>query len=269
MHRIDQIFARGTAAARLVFYLNAGDPTLASIPGLMTAMRDGGVDMIELGYPFCDPILDGPLLRNANRRALSAGGSLRQTLSCVAEFRQQEAEMPVVLMGYSNPVFHFGYERFAQCAGEAGIDGMIIADMPVDEAQTDLLPLLHGADIRYIPLGAPTLGADHIGKDLSAVGGFLYCVPAVGPTGGVGASTATVRREVARWRGLTTLPVGVGFGIKTAQDAAVIGNMADAVIVGTAFVEFVQQCWQQTHGDTSATCRLVSGFCREFRHALE
>lgn len=267
MNRLDACFAK-SETPKLVFYLNAGDPSLDIVPDLMLAMRDGGVDIIELGYPFCDPILDGPALQRANQRALSSGGGLTQTLECVATFRKYDDDLPIILMGYSNPIFAFGYSSFSQAADRSGADAVIMADMPLDEAVQDLLPELHSHGLRFIPLGAPPLGRDHVDDSAEGVGGFLYCIPTAGPTGGHAPDPDTVAREVSRWRQLSDLPIGVGFGVKTPQAAAAIGDIANAVIVGTAFVEFVQATWQKSNKNASETCGMVTQYCREFKDAL-
>lgn len=267
MSRIQHTFGQSDDA-KLIFYLNAGDPTLPAIPDLMLAMRDGGVDIIELGYPFCDPILDGPALQRANQRALSSGGGLAQTLNCVETFREHDKNLPIILMGYSNPIYAFGFNEFAQAAKQSGADGVIMADMPLEEAYRSLLPALHSNGLCFIPLGAPSLGEDHVKSSEPGVGGFLYCIPSAGPTGGAAPALDTVRHQVSRWRGLSDLPIGVGFGVKTPEAAAEIGKIADAVIVGTAFVEFVQACWHESGHDVSEMCTKVTAYCREFRAAL-
>jgi tryptophan synthase alpha chain len=237
--RIDAMFDRLRAADRRAFatYAVASDPSfeesLAELHGFVAA----GIDLIELGYPFSDPILDGATIQKANRRGMEAGGNLARTLDLVAAFRETDSATPIVLMGYANPLAVMGYEAFAARAAASGVDGIIVADMPLREAGALLAALaMHG--MVMIPLFAMTLEE----KDVAprpGVGGFLYCIPVVGPTGGPSATIETIGTAVACCRRSTTLPVMVGFGIKTPEAAAAVATIADGVIVASALIDLV------------------------------
>ena len=238
--RIDALFARLTATKRkaLVTFLVGCDPDFAESLATMHAFVESGIDLIELGYPFSDPILDGATIQRANRRGLDSGGHLARTLELVAAFRQTDQTTPIILMGYSNPILAMGYAEFTRRAAEAGVDGVIAADMPLREAG-EFLDHLAAAGMVMIPLAAPTLDeADFALRP--GVGGFLYCIPVVGPTGGPSASLDATRQAVERCRKATTLPILVGFGIKTPEAAADTASVADGSVVASALIDIVR-----------------------------
>ncbi len=237
--RIDMMFERLRKEGRkaLVTFVVAGDPDFEESLATLHGFVADGIDLIEIGYPFSDPILDGATIQRANRRALDGGGNLRAALELVAAFRKTNTTTPVIFMGYSNPLVAMGYDTFAKRAAEAGVDGIIAADMPLREAG-DLLGHLAAAGLVMIPLSAPTLDEADF-AERPGVGGFLYCIPVVGPTGGPSASIEAIRIAVERCRKATTLPVMVGFGIKTPESAAAIAMAADGAIVASALIEQV------------------------------
>lgn len=254
--RIDAVFARLRREGRKAYvaYAVAGDPDPESSLAVLRALVDGGVDILELGYPFSDPILDGATIQRANRRAVSAAGNLAATLDLVAAFRRTDRHTPIILMGYANPLAAMGYAAFAGRAAAAGVDGVIVADMPLRESD-DFLRALDGNGLCMVPLAAPNLEE----KDFAlkpGVGGFLYCIPVIGPTGGPSASAEAIRAAVARCRGATPLPVLVGFGIKTPDAAAEVAGIADGVIVGSVLVESASAM----PADPGGFGRLVAGF---------
>jgi len=243
MKRLAALFAstRARQRAALIGYFTAGDPGPEESLGLLLAAASAGIDALELGFPCSDPILDGTAIRRAHRRALDAGGSLASAMMLVERFRSRIDDVPVILMGYYNPVFAYGCERFAREAHGAGADAVILADLPLQAAACELLPALAGNDLAMIPLYAPNLEPADYATHHPGVGGFLYCIPVVGPTGGPSVPIATIERQVTRCRAHTHLPIGVGFGIKSPQSAAAVARIAEGVIVGSALVGQVEQ----------------------------
>lgn len=267
--RLQARFAGRRAQGRsaLIFYVAAADPAIALTPQLLHALVAGGADVIELGYPFCDPILDGPVIRQANRRALDAGGSIDATLAIVQAFRRNDAETPIVLMGYANPVISRGPALFDAMA-RAGADGLIIPDLPLREAVA-VLPAIVAAQLCLIPLVPPSGMVDARALRLPGVGGFLYAIAQAGPTGSASAlDPATVRDLVEACRALADLPVGVGFGIKTPQMAAQLKPHGDAIIVGSALVDHIHTLVQQGD-DGDALQSAVTAFAQAFRQAID
>ena len=242
MSRIEDCFTKLKTEGRkaLIPYVTAGDPEPAISVPLMHAMVAAGADIIELGVPFSDPMADGPVIQRAAERALEHGTSLRDVLAMVAEFRQQDTGTPVVLMGYLNPVEVMGYETFAKAAAEAGVDGVLSVDLPPEEAH-DLLVALRGHGVDPIFLLAPTTDDIRIEKICAVASGYVYYVALKGVTGAGGLDVQSVTDKLAQIRHHTDLPVGVGFGIKDADSAAAVANVADAVVVGSALVKKIEQ----------------------------
>ena len=237
MSRIAKRFAKLKAENRaaLVTFITAGDPDRATSQALLDGMPANGADIIELGMPFTDPMADGPVIELAAGRALKAGGSLRQTLEMVAAFRKKDAETPIILMGYYNPVYAWGPERFATDAAQAGVDGLIIVDLPPEEAD-ELVPFLKAAGIDFIVLTTPTSDDKRLPVVLANASGFVYYVSIAGITGTASAAQSAIDEAVARIRRHTGLPVCVGFGIKTPAQAAEVARVADGAVVGSAIV---------------------------------
>jgi tryptophan synthase alpha chain len=235
--RIDRRFARLAAQGRtgLIPFVTAGDPLPEATVVLMHALVEAGADLIELGVPFSDPMADGPVIQHASERALAKGVGLRGILEWVREFRTRDADTPVVLMGYINPVEIHGAARFGREAVDAGVDGVLLVDCPIEEWQA--AAPLREAGLDQILLAAPTTAGDRLAAICAAARGFLYYVSFAGITGADRLSMDTVRERVALLRESITTPVAVGFGIRDAASAAAVGEFADAVVIGSALVE--------------------------------
>ncbi len=240
--RIDRMFARRRAAGTtaLVPYLMAGDPDVESTQRLLHAAVDAGADLIELGMPFADPMADGPVIQLACERALAAGIQVADVLGLVRNFRQQDADTPLILMGYLNPIEQFGYARFAAAAAEAGVDGLLVVDVPPEEGG-ELHAALQAQQLATIYLVAPTTSPTRMGQIAQAASGFVYYVSLKGVTGAASIDTAAVAERVGQLRAQSALPVAVGFGVRDAQSAAEVARVADAVVVGSALVATVAE----------------------------
>jgi tryptophan synthase alpha chain len=235
--RIDRRFAALKAAGRtgLIPFVTAGDPAPEHMVALMHALVDAGADLIELGVPFSDPMADGPVIQHASERAIARGVGLAQVLGWVGTFRQRDADTPVVLMGYLNPLEIHGHRRFADEAAAAGVDGVLLVDCPLEEAA--VTRHLRAAGLQQILLAAPTTAADRLVQLGQAAEGFLYYVSFAGITGAAHLHTADVATHVATLRTHTAVPVAVGFGIRDAASARALAGFADAVVIGSALVE--------------------------------
>jgi tryptophan synthase alpha chain len=236
--RLSQRFAslRAQERAALVAYVMASDPDHETCFEILRGLPAAGADVIELGFPFSDPMADGPSVQRAGQRALKAGGSLKQTLELAARFREHDKDTPLVLMGYANPIEQMGYAQFAQAMHAAGADGAIVVDLPPEEdAPLRAAFAPHGLSI--IRLATPTTDDERLTKVLEGAAGFLYYVSVAGVTGANAATADTVRAALARLKRATTLPIAVGFGVREPQTARAIALSADAVVVGSAFVD--------------------------------
>jgi tryptophan synthase alpha chain len=223
----------------LIPFITAGDPNPEFTIPALHALVKAGADMIELGVPFSDPMADGPVIQRASERALAHKMGLRRVLQLVKEFRAEDCETPVVLMGYLNPIEAMGYQAFAERARDAGVDGVLTVDLPPEES-SDLLPLLEEAEIDPIYLLAPNSTGERIRRMDRLGRGYLYYVSLKGVTGASHLDLDDVRRKLSEIRKLTDLPIGVGFGVKNAELAAAVGKLADAVVVGSALVERIE-----------------------------
>jgi tryptophan synthase alpha chain len=236
--RIAGVFAglRTENRAALIPFVEAFDPDRATSAALLAGMAANGADIIEIGVPFTDPMADGPIIQAAGRRALDAGASLAGVLGLVKEFRAGNAHTPLVLMGYLNPILAYGVERFCADAASAGVDGLIVVDLPTEEAAL-LLPAAgaHGLDV--IRLVAPTTSDERLPLVLAGSSGFVYYVSITGITGTRTASAEDLARDIPRIRRATTLPIAVGFGVRTPAQAAIVAQYADAAIVASALIE--------------------------------
>jgi tryptophan synthase alpha chain len=226
--------------AALVTFVMAGDPDFDTALKIVEGLPQAGADIIEIGMPFSDPMADGPAIQAAGLRALRGGMTLRRTLDLVKRFRARDTDTPIILMGYYNPIYIFGPERFAAAAREAGADGLIIVDLPPEE-EAELRPLAAKEGLATIRLIAPTTDDKRLPVVLKDASGFIYYVAVLGPTGTKSAAAAEVKGAVARVRQHTNLPVAVGFGIKTPEQAADIARIADAAVVGTALVQVIEK----------------------------
>jgi tryptophan synthase alpha chain len=236
--RIDTRFAalRQEGRAALVTFVMAGDPDLATSLGILEALPAAGADVIEIGMPFTDPMADGPAIQAAGLRALKGGQTLRRTLALVADFRKGDATTPLILMGYYNPIYIYGVEPFLRDAKAAGVDGLIVVDLPPEEDEELCLPALR-AGFNFIRLATPTTDDKRLPAVLANTSGFVYYVSITGITGSAAPDSAKVGAAVARIKAHTHLPVAVGFGVKDAASAAEIAAIADGVVVGSAIVE--------------------------------
>ncbi len=240
--RIAARFAALRAEGRsgFVTFLMAGDPDYATSLALIERLPAAGVDVIEIGMPFSDPMADGPAIQAAGQRALKAGASLVRTLELVSAFRQKDRTTPIVLMGYYNPIYRYGGERFAKAAGAAGVDGVIVVDLPPEE-DAELRPHLAAAGLDLIRLATPTTDDKRLPAVLDGASGFIYYVAVLGVTGTRSARPDDVARHVAAIRTRTQLPIAVGFGIKTPEQAADIAGFADGAVVGSALVQMIAE----------------------------
>lgn len=238
--RIGRCFARFKQEGRggLITFVTAGDPDAATSRAILAGLPQAGADLIELGMPFSDPMADGPAIQASSQRALKAGACLHDTLAMVREFRDQDAETPIVLMGYYNPIYAFGVENFLIEAASAGVDGLIVVDLPPEEDEELSLPALDRG-VHVIRLATPTTDDKRMEKVLMRTSGFLYYVSITGITGTASATASDMEAAVARLRRHTDLPIAVGFGIKTAKQAATVARVADAAVVGSALVQTV------------------------------
>lgn len=238
MTRIERRFATLKAEGRKAFvaYMMAGDPDAATSLAIMRGLPAAGVDIIELGMPFTDPMADGPIIQLAGQRALEGGQTLQKTLDMAAAFRTQDDETPIVMMGYYNPIFSRGVETFLADARAAGVDGLIVVDLPPEEDEELCIPAQR-AGLNFIRLATPTTDARRLPKVLQNTSGFVYYVSITGITGAAAAQAADVGPEVARIKAATDLPVIVGFGINTPEQARAIATVADGCVVGSAIVK--------------------------------
>ena len=241
MSRLAGKFAELKAKNRkaLIPFVTMGDPNPEFSVPLLHAMVAAGADILELGVPFSDPMSDGPVIQRASERALTHKMSLRKTLAMAAEFRKTDKETPLVLMGYANPVEMMGYEAFAEAAHQAGIDGVLTVDLPPEEAQ-ECVALLKAKNIDQIFLLAPNTRDERIQKMDNVGSGYLYYVSLKGVTGAGHLNTADVAEKLAHIRKNTALPIGVGFGVKDAQTAKAIAEIADGVVVGSALISKIE-----------------------------
>lgn len=262
--RIDQCFAALAADRRagLVTFIMAGDPDLATSLAVLKGLPAAGADIVELGMPFTDPMADGPAIQAAGLRALHAGTTLRKTLALVKEFRAGNATTPLVLMGYYNPIYVYGVERFLADAMAAGVDGLIVVDLPPEEDAELCLPALR-AGLNFIRLATPTTDDARLPAVLANTSGFVYYVSITGITGAATPDYSAVAAAVARIKRHTDLPVAVGFGVKTAASAATIAASADAVVVGSALVEALRASLDDNAAATPKTVSAVADLVRQ------
>ncbi|MHA1567960.1 MAG: tryptophan synthase subunit alpha [Alphaproteobacteria bacterium] len=251
--RIARRFAALRAANRagLVTFVTAGDPDAARSAAVLEGLPGAGADVIELGVPFTDPMADGPVIQAASLRALAGGQTLAKTLDMVARFRRGDTETPIVLMGYFNPIYRFGVETFASQAVEAGVDGLIVVDLPPEEDDELRLPA-RAVGLDFIRMATPTTDAVRLPAVVDDASGFLYYVSIAGITGTAAASSETVGAAVAALRARTDIPVAVGFGIRTPEQAADVARVADAAVVGSALVDAIARESEADDGDPVA-----------------
>jgi tryptophan synthase alpha chain len=267
--RLGATFARVRQEGRaaLVTFVCGGDPSPDLAPAILDALVAGGADIVELGVPFTDPMADGPSIQAGNIRALSAGVRLAGLLEIAAGFRARHRHVPLVLMGYLNPVLAMGAEAFAARAAASGVDGVIIVDMPPEES-AELLPQLRGHGLHLVRLATPTTDAARLPAVLEGASGFLYHVAVAGVTGAGSAAETEVAAAVARLRAATALPVAVGFGVRTPDQAAAVAAHADAVVVGSAIVDAIGAAHARQSNDIPGEVeRLTADLARAVRGA--
>jgi tryptophan synthase alpha chain len=262
--RIDRTFAELAAAGRsgLIPFVMAGDPDPATSLALVKALPSAGADVIEIGMPFTDPMADGPAIQAAGLRALRAGQNMKKTLALVRDFRAGDVTTPIVLMGYYNPIYIYGVDRFLADAAAAGVDGLIVVDLPPEEDTELCLPAI-GAGFNFIRLATPTTDERRLPAVLENTSGFVYYVSITGITGAAAPDAARVADAVKRIKRHTALPVAVGFGVKDAASAAAIARGAQAVVVCSALVEKVRTSLDATGRATAATIPAVTVLVRE------
>ncbi len=267
--RIDTRFAALKAEGRpaLVTFITAGDPDMATSLDVLKALPEAGADVIELGMPFSDPMADGPAIQLAGQRALKGGQTLVKTLEMVRAFREGDDATPIVLMGYYNPIYSYGNERFLADAKQAGVDGLIIVDLPPEADDELCLPAID-VGLNFIRLAAPTTDERRLPRVLENTSGFVYYVSITGITGSASPDPAKVAASVARIKAKTDLPVAVGFGVKNAEQARAIGEAADGVVVGSALVGAIADTLDGEGKATSATVGAVTDLVRELAQGV-
>lgn len=267
--RIDRRFAalKKEGRAGLVTFVTAGDPDLETSKQILAGLPSAGADIIELGMPFSDPMADGPAIQASSLRALHAGQKMGKTLAMVAEFRKQDADTPIVLMGYYNPIYVYGNERFIADAIKAGVDGLIVVDVPPEADDELCLPALK-AGLNFIRLATPTTDAKRLPKVLANTSGFLYYVSITGITGAAAPEVNTVHDQVQRIKKSTNLPIAVGFGVRTPEQAKALAAGAEAVVVGSAIVTTIEKSLGEVGQATGKTVGGVLDLVKSLAGAL-
>jgi tryptophan synthase alpha chain len=264
MGRIEERFEVLKKEGRKAFvaYLTAGDPDLKTTAKLIPALEAAGVDIVEIGVPFSDPTADGPTIQAASQRALKRGATLAKILAMIASLRRKSG-IPIVLFGYYNPILSYGPEKFAADAKRSGVDGLLVVDLPPEEAD-ELRRYTDPAGLAFITLIAPTTDPDRVAKILRGAAGFVYFISVTGVTGTATPRTEDIRNGLAGIKRMTTLPIAVGFGISTPEQAAVIAPLADGIVVGSALVRLIAE--KNGSGDIT---QAVSAFAAKIRRAID
>jgi tryptophan synthase alpha chain len=268
--RIERRFAalKTEGRAALVTFVTAGDPDYETSREILLSLPGAGADVVELGMPFSDPMADGPAIQASSLRALKSGQTMRKTLALVREFRARDRDTPLVLMGYYNPIYVFPTSAFLDEAKAAGVDGLIVVDVPPEEDEEVCLPALERG-LNFIRLATPTTDSRRLPKVLANTSGFVYYVSIAGITGTTAPDVTAVHAQVERIRRATTLPIAVGFGVKTPEQARAIASGADGVVVGSALVEALRKTLDargHATGETApAVLKLVEGLAGALR----
>ncbi len=267
--RIAKRFAALKAAGRggFVTFLTAGDPDHDTFEEILLGLPAAGADLIELGMPFSDPMADGPAIQASSLRALKAGADMGRTLDLVKSFRAQDGETPIILMGYYNPIYSYGVERFLIDARSAGVDGLIVVDLPPEEDEELCVPALN-AGLNFIRLATPTTDDARLPTVLRNTSGFVYYVSVLGITGTKAAAEAEVKRAVERLQRHTDLPIAVGFGIRTAAAVSDIASTADAAVVGSAIVSRIADDLDEEGRPSDGLAGKIHDFVRELASGL-
>ena len=267
--RIDQRFAALKKQNRpaLVTFISAGDPDLATSEKILSGLSKAGADVIELGMPFSDPMADGPAIQASSQRALKSGQTMIKTLEMVRRFRKTDSDTPLVLMGYYNPIYVYGNQRFVDEAKAAGVDGLIVVDVPPEADDELCLPAVK-AGLNFIRLATPTTDAKRLPAVLKNTSGFVYYVSITGITGAAAPVANDVHDQVKRIKGQTDLPVVVGFGVKTGEQAKAISKGADGVVVGSALVQAIEKSLDSAAKATPVTVKAVLEMVENLSAAL-
>lgn len=267
--RIDRRFAvlKEHNRAALVTFITAGDPDLETSRSILQGLPEAGADIIELGMPFSDPMADGPAIQASSGRALKAGQTMRKTLQMVAEFRKSDPDTPIVLMGYYNPIYVYPGEKFLDEAVEAGVDGLIVVDVPPEADDELCLPAVERG-LNFIRLATPTTDDKRLPAVLKNTSGFVYYVSITGITGAAAPVVTDVHSQVARIKGATDLPVAVGFGVRTGEQAKAISKGADGVVVGSALVTAIADSLDSSGNATGETVPAILNLVKELSGAL-
>ena len=268
--RIDARFAELKKQNRpaLVTFISAGDPDLKTSAAILAGLPAAGADIIELGMPFSDPMADGPAIQASSLRALKSGQTMVKTLAMVRDFRVRDDKTPIVLMGYYNPIYVYGNERFIADAVAAGVDGLIVVDVPPEADEELCLPAV-AAGLNFIRLATPTTDAKRLPAVLKNTSGFVYYVSIAGITGAAAPEAADVHTQVKRIKGQTSLPVVVGFGIRTGEQARAIAKGADGVVIGSALVSAIEKSLDANGQATAKTAESVLTLVSELAAALK
>ncbi|MBW2562027.1 MAG: tryptophan synthase subunit alpha [Deltaproteobacteria bacterium] len=263
MSRIEERFRKlkREGSKALIAYLTAGDPNLEVTREIILGLDRAGVDILEIGVPFSDPTADGPIIQAASHRALEGGATLTGILEMIEEVRRV-SEIPIVLFGYYNPILSYGNEQFAKRAREAGVDGLLVVDLPPEES-AELRKYTDRAGIDFISLIAPTSTDERIRKIAQNAGGFLYYISITGVTWTARPQTSDIKRDVERIRAVTDLPVAVGFGISTPDQAREIAPHADGIVIGSAFVRLIEE-----NRGANNMVNIVAGYARDIKEAI-
>ena len=264
MNRIENKFTslRANNEKALIVYLTAGDPSLDITKNLIFDLEKNGVDILEIGVPFSDPTADGPVIQAASQRSLKSGTTLDGVMKMIAEVRKV-SEIPIVLFGYFNPIFAYGVKKFAQSARAAGVDGVLVVDLPYEEAK-ELRNYTDTVGIDFISLIAPTTDKERLKKIAARASGFLYYISITGITGTVAPKIGDIKTEVQNIRKITNLPIAVGFGISQPQQAKEIARFADGVVIGSAIVRLIDE--NKNNRDLTKT---VSRYASDIKKALK
>lgn len=267
--RIDRRFAvlKEHGRSALVTFVTAGDPDLDTSRAILKGLPEVGADIIELGMPFSDPMADGPAIQASSQRALKAGQTMRQTLDLVADFRKDDPDTPIVLMGYYNPIYVYPTEKFLDDAVDAGVDGLIVVDVPPEADDELCLPAVERG-LNFIRLATPTTDDKRLPAVLSNTSGFVYYVSITGITGAAAPDIADVHTQVERIKRATDLPVAVGFGVRTGEQAKSISEVADGVVVGSALVTAIAETLGPGGEATGATVPAVLNLVKDLSTAL-
>ena len=267
--RIDARFAalKDEKRPALITFITAGDPDLETSAAILAGLSKAGADVIELGMPFSDPMADGPAIQASSQRALKAGQTMVKTLKMVRDFRAHDTTTPVVLMGYYNPIYVYGNERFIADARAAGVDGLIVVDVPPEADEELCLPALK-AGLNFIRLATPTTDKERLPAVLKNTSGFLYYVSITGITGAAAPIVNDVQKQVAAIKSETALPVVVGFGVRSGEQARAIAQGADGVVVGSAVVSTIEKSLNSEGQATAATPKNVLELVHELSYAL-